>query len=74
MTRNILALALACALASTPVLARDGRRIDVEGFAPDVDTTGRILARRPPQPRATASSTCAICSKPTRSKKAEPRP
>ena len=25
--------------ASTPVLARDGRRIDVECFAPDVDTT-----------------------------------
>lgn len=25
--------------ASTPVIARDGRRIDVECFAPDVDTT-----------------------------------
>lgn len=25
--------------ASTPVLARDGRRIDIECFAPDVDTT-----------------------------------
>ncbi|MDV8001445.1 ElyC/SanA/YdcF family protein [Rhodococcus sp. IEGM 1408] len=25
--------------ASTPVLARDGRRVDIECFAPDVDTT-----------------------------------
>ena len=31
--------AIATYCASTPVLARDGRRIDIECFAPDVDTT-----------------------------------